>query len=301
MRLTLRTLLGWIDDALPPEEHRLIGERVAGSRFATRLADRIRDVVVCGSVDVPWTGGPGFADDPNVVAEYLDNTLASEHLATFERHCIESEPHLAEVADCHRLLAELFRSPQLARLPREQRHGLRQRIRKSLTPAETARSEEASREAAPAEQSPAKPVGHADARAAAEALVEAMLRKPSRPLKPVQRDEGWQAPVAAMAGLLPAWHRPADSAAGEPVANGCAATAAPVDAGPVEPAVAAPESARSPAPATRSRTRLPAWTAWVTAALTLAILLAAGGALTSPLRSPKTYAPEPGCMHCTKP
>ena len=41
--------------------------------------------------------------------------------------------------------------------------------------------------------------------------------------------------------------------------------------------------------------------AWVTAALALAVLLAAGGALTSPLRAPKTYSPEPGCMHCTKP
>ena len=129
MRLTLRTLLGWIDGVLPPEEHQRIGEMLAGSRVATLLAERIREGAVSGSTDVPLTGGPALADDPNRVAEYLDNTLPSEHLSTFEKLCIESRPHLAEVASCHGMLADMYRIPRLARMPREQRFVLGQRIR----------------------------------------------------------------------------------------------------------------------------------------------------------------------------
>jgi len=315
MRLTLRTLLGWVDGVLPAEEHSAIGVMVAGSKVATRVAERIREGAACGSTDVPLTGGPAIADDPNRVAEYLDNTLLSEHLAAFERFCIESRPHLAEVATCHGILAEMSRTPKLARMPRAQRSVLRQRIQKSLSTAAgasnvacAARSEEVSRETVAVEKPAAASDGHADARAAADALVQAMLSKPSRPLKPfrskepVRGNSGWQNPVASLVSFLPSRRRSAEPAASEPAANGSAAVALAPEPAVSQLAAAAPEQSISPAAApTVAGLKPTPLAAWVTAALALAVLLAAGGALTSPLRGPKTYAPEPGCMHCTKP
>ena len=315
MRLTLRTLLGWVDGVLPAEEHSAIGEMVAGSRVATRLAERIREGAAGGSTVVPLTGGPAIADDANRVAEYLDNTLLSEHLAAFERFCIESRPHLEEVATCHGILAEMSRTPKLARMPRDQRSVLRQRIQRSLSTAAVAssaacadRSEEVSRETVAVEEPAAASHGHADARAAADALVQAMLSKPSRPLKPfrskepVRGDSGWQDPVASLVSFLPSRRRSAETAAREPAASGPAAVALAPEPAVSQPAAAAPEPVVSPAAKEAVAGSKPTpLAAWVTAALALAVLLAAGGALTSPLRAPKTYSPEPGCMHCTKP
>jgi len=310
MRLTLRTLLGWIDGVLPPEEQRLIGEMVAGSTVATRLAEKIRKGASCGSTDLPLTDGPAIADDPNRVAEYLDNTLALEHLTTFERFCIESKPHLAEVATCHGILADMYRAPRLARMPREQRSVLGERIRRSLSTVavpphvpSAARSEGVSRGAVTVEEPAAAADGHADARAAADTLVRAMLGRPSRPLEPVRTSDGGQDPAAARVGLLPAWPRSDAAPASEPAANGFVAIALHSEPAMMQPAAASPEPAVSPTAASSAgrAARLPGWTAWVTAVLALVVLLAAGGALTSPLRGSKTYKPEPGCMHCTKP
>ena len=327
MRLTLRTLLGWIDGVLPAEEHYVIGVMVADSKVATRLADRIREGAARGSMDVPLTGGPAIADDPNRVAEYIDNTLLSEHLEAFERLCIESRPHFDEVAACHGMLAEMSRAPKLAQMPCEQRSVLSQRIRKSLSTSAVAvnvackdrsedrsevRSKKVSRETVPAETPAAAPHGHADARAAADALVQAMLSKPLRPVEPVRSDDGWKDPVASLISVLPSWPRPAAAASTEPKASVPVASRSPAPALPSKPVVsppaaASPEPAVSPAAAsgagtgTATGSKPTSLAAWVTAALALAVLLAAGGALTSPLRGPKTYAPEPGCMHCTKP
>ena len=326
MRLTLRTLLGWIDGVLPPEEHYVIGVMVADSKVATRLADRIREGAAHGSMEVPLTGGPAIADNPNSVAEYIDNTLLSEHLEAFERLCIESRPHFEEVAACHGMLAEMYRAPKLAQMPCEQRSVLSQRIRRSLSTSAVAlnvachkrsedrsedRSESVLQETVPVEKPAAASRGHADARAAADALVQAMLSKPLRPIEPVQSDDRWNDPVATVVSLLPSWPRPAEKSACEPVASAPVASrsAAPalpskLPSKPVapQPAAASAEPVVGPAAASGEVAggRPTSVATWVTAALALAVLLAAGGALMSPLRGPKTYSPEPGCMHCTK-
>jgi len=109
MRLTLRTLLAWMDGVLPPDELRQLGERVAGCGAATQLAGRIRDAVGSGSLDGLRVDAWGTADDPNLVAEFLDNRLTGGQLAAMERTCLESDAHLAEVGACHAMLAELVR------------------------------------------------------------------------------------------------------------------------------------------------------------------------------------------------
>ena len=111
MRLTLRTLLAWLDTVLPPEEQRSLGQKVVASPVAPQLISRIREVVERGALSAPRPDGRGLADDPNSVAEYLDNTLAPDRLEAFERICIESDMHLAEVSACHGLLAEISREP----------------------------------------------------------------------------------------------------------------------------------------------------------------------------------------------
>jgi len=309
MRLTLRTLLCWIDGVLTPDELHHIGGMVSGSRVATHLAERIREGAACGSTDVPLTGGSAIADDPNRVAEYLDNTLPSEHLEEFERLCIESRTHLTEVAACHRMLADVFRFPKIAKIPREQRPIVRQRIQKLMevraatvdTPCDPP-PEPAPPAAVPAVTQPAV----VDARGAAGALVEAFLLPPPRPLptRPLppppisavrnEREASW-------AGLLPSWPPTGGAAMSTPAEVGAAATAAAGERGVSPPAAAAEPGNGAAAPWTGTAARFPAWTAWVTAALGLAVLLAAGGALVSPLRGPKVYKPEPGCMHCTRP
>lgn len=111
MRLTLRTLLAWIDDVLAPEDHRRLGVKVAASQVAPRLVERIASVVGNPAISAPNPAGRGLADDPDTAAEFLDNVLDPERLEAFERICIESDVHLADVAGCHRILAEVIREP----------------------------------------------------------------------------------------------------------------------------------------------------------------------------------------------
>ncbi|MBM4056991.1 MAG: hypothetical protein FJ275_01975, partial [Planctomycetes bacterium] len=126
MRLTLRTLLAWIDGVLAAPQQEELGAKVQASRMAPALVERIAEIVARPGLAAPRIDGRGLAEDPNTCAEFLDNVLASEQLAPFERVCIDSDIHLAEVADCHALLAELARASHTVELL-DDRH-LRRRL-----------------------------------------------------------------------------------------------------------------------------------------------------------------------------
>lgn len=112
MRLTLRTLLAYLDDTLPPEEARAIGERVARNDQAKELMEKIRRVTRRRGLSVPsTTGDSAVYADPNLVAEYLSDALPPDKLADFETLCLESDVHLAEVAGCHQILTLLISAP----------------------------------------------------------------------------------------------------------------------------------------------------------------------------------------------
>jgi hypothetical protein len=115
MRLTLRTLLAWLDDTLPPAEVRQIGQQVNESPFAKELVERIHRVARQRRLTVPASSGPD-GTDPALVASYLDNELSPEQVAEFEKKCLTSDVHLAEVASCHQILSLIG---QKAKVPPE--------------------------------------------------------------------------------------------------------------------------------------------------------------------------------------
>ncbi|MGB0595468.1 MAG: hypothetical protein ACPGLY_02065 [Rubripirellula sp.] len=103
MRLTLRTLLAYLDNTLDPQDAEALRQKLTESGFATQLVQRIRD-----SLDAPLPAPPadaiGPVEDANLISEYLDSTLTAEQVAEIERACLESEPQLAEAAACHQIL-----------------------------------------------------------------------------------------------------------------------------------------------------------------------------------------------------
>ena len=111
VRLTVRTLLAWMDGLLGPEDQAALGEKVEASSVAPALVERVREVIARQTLSAPPPLGRGMADDPNTAAEFLDNALAADRLERFERVCVESDIHLADVAACHQLLAQLAREP----------------------------------------------------------------------------------------------------------------------------------------------------------------------------------------------
>jgi hypothetical protein len=112
VRLTLRTLLAYLDDTLDPAETKLIGQKVTESDAAQELIARIKQVTRRRRLTSPPPTGSG-ALDPNLIAEYLDNVLSAEQLAEVEEICLASDTHLAEVAAAHQILTLVLGEPAL--------------------------------------------------------------------------------------------------------------------------------------------------------------------------------------------
>ena len=156
MRLTLRTLLAYMDDILDPGDHEALGKKIEASDFSTELIHRSRDTVRrlrLGAPKVSASDGDDVLDsdmsDANSVAEYLDNTLSPESVAEFERMCLEQgnvgDMHLAEVTSCHHVLTMVLGEPaeidaelrqRMYMLPDRVAMGQKIRIEPSHTPSQ---------------------------------------------------------------------------------------------------------------------------------------------------------------------
>ena len=108
MRLTLRTLLAYLDDTLEPGEAKLLGAKLADSEPAQDMVERIKEVLRRRRLTVPPANS---RIDPNTIAEYLDNEITPELAEELERVCLASDVHLAEVAACHQILTVVLGEP----------------------------------------------------------------------------------------------------------------------------------------------------------------------------------------------
>lgn len=122
MRLTLRTMLAYLDDVLDPADAEVLGTRISENEFASELVHRIRSSTRKMRLAAPEMDQHGTGVELNSVAEYLDNVLPDAELADFERVCLESDLHLAEVASCHQILTLVLGEPAMVD------DGIRQRV-----------------------------------------------------------------------------------------------------------------------------------------------------------------------------
>lgn len=105
MRLTLRTLLAYRDGVLSPGDREDLHRRIQTSQDAGNLLKRIASLSTPPQLISPPLSGKGLAGDANAVAEYLDDALHGAKVPELERECLISDPHLAELAECHHLLS----------------------------------------------------------------------------------------------------------------------------------------------------------------------------------------------------
>jgi hypothetical protein len=127
MRLTLLTLLAYLDNDnhLSPDDAQALKDKIEKSDFASGLVMRIKSISRKLRMSAPKVDGKGLGRDPNSVATYLEGDLPPERLGEFERLCLESDVHLAEVASCHQILSMVLSKPaQVPPAVREKIYGL---------------------------------------------------------------------------------------------------------------------------------------------------------------------------------
>ncbi|MDX1962309.1 MAG: hypothetical protein SFX18_04105 [Pirellulales bacterium] len=112
MRLTLRTLLAYMDESLKdPTQREEIAHKIEETEFARNLMQHIREVTQHLRLGTPKVHGKGMGGDANSVASYLDNVMPADVVQEFDKMLLQSDVHMAEVAACHQVLALVTSQP----------------------------------------------------------------------------------------------------------------------------------------------------------------------------------------------
>ncbi len=111
MRLTLRTLLAYIDHVLDPSDTRELAAKIRESKLAQHTMERIDLGLANRNLRAPSVDSTDQYQDPNIIAEYLDNTMKPEDVPQFERQCFENDAQLIETASVHRILSVALTRP----------------------------------------------------------------------------------------------------------------------------------------------------------------------------------------------
>jgi len=69
MRLTLRTMLAYLDNILEPQDAETLGAKISDSEFASELVYRTLSSIRKANLNAPPLDGKGIGPDPNSVAE----------------------------------------------------------------------------------------------------------------------------------------------------------------------------------------------------------------------------------------
>jgi len=120
MRLTLRTLLAYLDDTLDPTLTKELGTRIAENEEVQALIERLRRITRRRGLAAPELDTDDETSDANTVAEYLDNELKPEQIVEVETAALQNDAYLAEIVSCHQILTlflgEPAKVPPLARV-----------------------------------------------------------------------------------------------------------------------------------------------------------------------------------------
>lgn len=109
MRLTLRNLLAYLHGTLDAEQHAAFAQLVQSNPRVQLLIDRCSNLAAkrLAAPDIEQTSAQYQVES---VAKYLDFTLPDDQLAAFEKAALASDEQLAEIVDCHRVLADVVKS-----------------------------------------------------------------------------------------------------------------------------------------------------------------------------------------------
>lgn len=123
MRLTLRTLLAFLDNTLEQTDADALRPKVKESEFAKLITARIDSALKQPRLSAPPLDEKGVGLDANDISQYLDNTLPAEKVPELEQFLLHSDMQLAEVAACHQILSAALE--QEVSIPGELRHRIR--------------------------------------------------------------------------------------------------------------------------------------------------------------------------------
>lgn len=112
MRLTLRTLLNWINENYSEEDAKRVALKVNESELAKALKGQIEEVLRLPGLAAPMVLDGTPLGNANSSAEYLDNAMPSAKTPEYEKFCLHSEVILGEVASCHRILSRVLLQAQ---------------------------------------------------------------------------------------------------------------------------------------------------------------------------------------------